>query len=158
MKLILAKTAEVMPGSKLMKLAGFIYIVDRMSGKGSYSRPLGRYHYPRFHSYIEENDSELVINLHLDQKQASYEGFSRHSGEYDGEAVAGEIQRIKAVAEAAGYREKNRSDRGYKPTPVIANPQSAERVAVRPLGAGDFRQTLLAQEAPKKSWWQKLFG
>lgn len=157
MKLILAKTSlDTIAGPKLMRLAGFIYIVDRLSGKGSYSRPLGRYHYPRFHSYIEESQSGLVINLHLDQKQASYEGSKRHSGEYDGEAVEGEMARIKAVALASGYE-----DRGQriikKETDYAATSQTARPVAnVNVLGSGDFRR--VGQVEAKKSWWQKLFG
>lgn len=60
---------------------------------GSFVRRLGTYNYPRFHAYIENGN----INLHLDQKQASYEGSRAHSGEHDSEAVIKEGERIKAV-------------------------------------------------------------
>jgi len=52
--------------------------------------------YPRFHIYGKKiGDSEFELNLHLDQKMASYEGSSAHSGEYDGELVEKEAERIK---------------------------------------------------------------
>ena len=59
----------------------------------SFVRRLGTGSYPLFHVYINER----VINLHLDQKQASYEGYSAHSGEYDGDAVEREAQRIEGI-------------------------------------------------------------
>lgn len=155
MKLILAKTGGgAVPGPNLMRMAGFIYIVDRISGKGSYARKLGLYHYPRFHSYIEESDQGLVINLHLDQKQASYEGTNRHSGEYDGPAVEGEMARIKAVALAAGYEDRgSRAMRKAEEPTNVATARPAVNVNV--LGSGDFRR--IGDVEAKKSWWQKLF-
>jgi hypothetical protein len=42
------------------------------------------------------------INLHLDQKQASYGGSSAHNGEYGGETVETEGERVKRVIE--GWR------------------------------------------------------
>ncbi|HRH22252.1 MAG TPA: hypothetical protein PLJ58_03550 [bacterium] len=155
MKLILAKTEMAVPAPKLMRTAGFIYIVDRHTGTGSFSRPLGRYHYPRFHSYIEERAESLVINLHLDQKQATYEGSNRHSGEYDGEAVAGEMARLKAVALASGYREMAANVQRVSP-PLVASRTSGVS-ASQGLGVGDFAATARKYEA-KKSWWKKLFG
>jgi hypothetical protein len=35
-----------------------------------------------------------VFNLHLDQKKTSYEGSHAHSGQYDGEVVDREADRI----------------------------------------------------------------
>lgn len=74
----------------VMRRSGYGYLRDRNTGQGSYVRRLGSGFYPRFHVYLENNN----INLHLDQKQASYEGTSAHSGEYDGEVVENEAQRI----------------------------------------------------------------
>ena len=52
--------------------------------------------YPRFHIYGRKiADGEFELNLHLDQKMASYEGSSAHSGEYDGELIEKEAERIK---------------------------------------------------------------
>lgn len=62
----------------------------------SFVRRLGRNEYPKFHVYInEEGAEEIILNLHLDQKAPSYAGSSAHSGEYEGEVVEKEIERIK---------------------------------------------------------------
>ena len=66
-----------------------------VGGETSYVRRLSRIqHYPRFHLYLNETPEQLTFNLHLDQKHASYEGSSAHSGEYDGETVKEEADRI----------------------------------------------------------------
>jgi len=77
----------------VIRRSGYGYLRDKNTGSGSYVRRLGNNFYPRFHVYLE-ND---FINLHLDQKQASYEGSLTHSGEYDGEVVEQEGERIKNV-------------------------------------------------------------
>ncbi len=62
-------------------------------------KQLDRNNYPRFHIYIKKNEenNEFVFNLHLDQKQPSYEGSGAHahSGEYEGEIIEREAERIK---------------------------------------------------------------
>ncbi|MFA4845107.1 MAG: hypothetical protein WC654_00935 [Patescibacteria group bacterium] len=50
--------------------------------------------YPRYHAYIENRDGGLQVNLHVDQKAASYEGTSAHAGEYEGPLVESEMGRI----------------------------------------------------------------
>lgn len=66
-----------------------------IGGETSYVRRLSRtQHYPRFHLYLNETADQIIFNLHLDQKHASYEGSSAHSGEYDGETVKAEAERI----------------------------------------------------------------
>jgi len=154
MKLILAKTQNSVPGPKLMRLAGFIYIVDKKFGKDSYSRPLGRYHYPRFHSYIDDSQEQLVINLHLDQKQASYEGFKRHSGEYDGQAVEEEMNRLKSLACASGYQVA-----AYQPRrPVVEKKfQPMVKPTQSGIGSGNYN-AIVTHYQPKQSWWRKIFG
>lgn len=67
----------------------------------SYARSLeaSRF-YPRFHIYLKDiGEKELEISLHLDMKKASYEGTSAHSGEYDGDLVDRESQRIKNISD-----------------------------------------------------------
>lgn len=66
------------------------------SGEHSFVRPLEGLPYPRFHIYLKENKEKglININLHLDQKKPSYKGSSAHSGEYEGEVVKIELQRI----------------------------------------------------------------
>ena len=66
-----------------------------VGGETSYVKRLSRIqHYPRFHLYLNETNDQITFNLHLDQKHASYEGSSAHSGEYNGETVTSEAERI----------------------------------------------------------------
>ncbi|MDP3794569.1 MAG: hypothetical protein Q8R13_01410 [bacterium] len=62
--------------------------VRRMGGVGEY---------PRFHLYADERAGAVVLNLHLDQKQPSYGQSHAHSGEYEGETVARERERIMSL-------------------------------------------------------------
>ncbi len=77
--------------------AGYSLLRYRDTGKQSFIRPLGRGDYPRFHVYVDEAGDSLTFNLHLDQKKASYEGTSAHSGEYDSDTVAAEIARLRSL-------------------------------------------------------------
>ncbi len=61
--------------------AGQISYVKRVSG--------GRF--PRYHAYVEETDKGLQVNLHVDQKEASYAGTSAHGGQYEGPLVEAEM-------------------------------------------------------------------
>lgn len=80
-----------------MRRCGYAEIHDRLSGKTSYVRRLSWNFYPRFHAYLEADGERLMIDLHLDQKKPSYHGSAAHSGEYNGEAVEREAERIKAL-------------------------------------------------------------
>jgi len=53
--------------------------------------------YPRFHLYINETGDKYILNLHLDQKKPSYGKETAHSGEYEGEIVEKEAERIKEL-------------------------------------------------------------
>jgi hypothetical protein len=88
-----------------IRRCGYGLVNDPRAEQVSFSRRLGQGFYPRFHVYINDR----VINLHLDQKQASYEGYSAHSGEYDGEVVEREAERIKVILEKTSA-EKAESD------------------------------------------------
>lgn len=79
----------------LLKRAGYHEFYDRNTGKTSFSRRLTRDHYPRFHIYSEERSGQYFLNLHLDQKKASYRGHTAHSGEYDSDLVAKEGDRLR---------------------------------------------------------------
>lgn len=61
----------------------------------SYVKVLSGSGYPRFHLYINENENQYVLNLHLDQKRPSYGKETAHSGEYDGKVVEDEGERIE---------------------------------------------------------------
>ena len=86
-----------MSGDQILRNAGYGFIRDGRTGKESYVRRLTMDHYPRLHMYFTEDQSAIHLNLHLDQKKASYAGQTAHSGEYDGEIVEGEIERLKGV-------------------------------------------------------------
>ncbi len=73
--------------------------------------------YPRFHIYLKIEGEEsklssspfadarekenLIFNLHLDQKKPIYKGTTAHSGEYEGELVEKEVERIKQILQNA---------------------------------------------------------
>lgn len=77
-----------------LRRLGYVPFTDPKSGEESYTRRLGTHFYPRFHLYVDLKPDELRLNLHLDQKQASYQGFRKHSGEYDGPTVEAEADRL----------------------------------------------------------------
>lgn len=80
---------------QILEAAGYHEFSDPNTGKISYVYRLGTGFYPRFHAYINQSDAgKVVIDLHLDQKQASYEGSRMHSGEYDGDTVEKEVDRL----------------------------------------------------------------
>ncbi|HLD28130.1 MAG TPA: hypothetical protein VJB67_00785 [Patescibacteria group bacterium] len=80
----------------VIRRASYGQVRDRRASQASFARRLGFGIYPRFHAYINGQ----VINLHLDQKQASYQGSNMHSGEYDGETVENEASRIQQIIES----------------------------------------------------------
>lgn len=53
--------------------------------------------YPRFHIYLKEDPAVLSFSLHLDQRKPVYEGTTAHGGDYDGETVAAEVERIQDI-------------------------------------------------------------
>ncbi len=83
-----------------MRQCGYFFVREE-KGELAFARALGSSGsgYPRFHAYInmEKFPRETVINLHLDQKKPIYKGATAHSGEYDGEIVEKEAERIKKI-------------------------------------------------------------
>ena len=89
-------------GRNLMRKVGY---GEKPGFKGqiSYTRRVQGYDFPRFHAYLEESgDGSVQVNLHLDQKPASYEGSHAHSGEYEGPLVEREMARIVATIKSFG--------------------------------------------------------
>ncbi len=78
---------------RLMRKIGYAPHYD------SFVRRIGGADYPRFHIYAQEKGEEIVINLHLDQKRASYKGQTAHSANYSikSDVLAREKERILAV-------------------------------------------------------------
>ncbi len=97
MKIIIKK--ENLPDNpeNILRRAGYHHFIDPNTKESSFSRRLGSGHYPRFHIYLKEQDGKTIIDLHLDQKQASYKGSHMHNAEYEGEVVEREIMRLKKL-------------------------------------------------------------
>lgn len=95
MKIQFSKAARYWP-RQLIRRAGYGEITNR-TGEISYVRIFCVGGYPRFHIYIEENETGFILNLHLDQKKPVYAGQTAHNGEYDGAVVEREAQRISAI-------------------------------------------------------------
>ena len=95
MKLIIDKNRLDAAPEQFLRRAGYGYIRDRRSGQDSFVRRLSNGFYPRLHMYIEEQGDKAILNLHLDQKQASYAGAHAHNAEYDGNIVEAEIERLE---------------------------------------------------------------
>ena len=83
---------------QLMRQAGYTFSRGIVGEEMSFIRPLEANGYPRFHVYLDWQGDNLSINLHLDQKRPSYGVGHAHSGEYDGEMIKNEMERIKRMA------------------------------------------------------------
>jgi len=86
----------------LMRKCGYRFErMDERTGEMAFSRAVegaSASGYPRFHIYLKKDVSrETLLNLHLDQKKPIYKGAIAHSGEYDGEIVEREAERIKKI-------------------------------------------------------------
>ena len=79
----------------LARILGY-RILKGTDSEFNFVRPLTG-NYPRFHLYLKDNGGILNFSLHLDQKKPSYQGQTRHSGEYGGELVEAEKQRIEKI-------------------------------------------------------------
>ena len=83
-----------------MRTIGYMPAYFQKPGEVSIVRQISRNDYPRFHLYIKPIPGAVggySFNLHLDQKKASYEGSTGHSGDYDGPVVEGEAERIQQL-------------------------------------------------------------
>lgn len=83
---------------QFMRTAGYIFKRGIVGEEMSFERPLESSGFPKFHIYLTEDQANIYINIHLDQKRPSYAGAHAHSGEYDGDLLGEEIARIKSLA------------------------------------------------------------
>ena len=159
MKLILDKKAITENIANFLRQAGYLNIYDRRTDKESYVRSLTRGNYPRLHLYIKDLADSWELNLHLDHKQASYEGQHMHNAEYDGDLVSGEINRL---AQLAGVNPPKEA-KGAQPLPsayqpkVAAKPDIKTRYSGKPLvlGHGNLDDFLAPpRRLEKKPWWK----
>ena len=98
-------------GRTLLRRAGYSEYFDKNTGKTSYSKRLGPDFFPKFHAYLESGTEMLTIDLHIDQKQASYGDGVMHSGEYQGELVERETARLRAFI--ANYKKTAPPKKGF---------------------------------------------
>lgn len=95
---ILIPSSNVEQIRNLMRKLGYFENYDRKTNQISYIKRLSREgFYPRFHVYVDENQSGRIINLHLDQKKPSYAGASAHNAEYDSDVAHREGERMKEL-------------------------------------------------------------
>lgn len=79
-----------------LRRSGYVPFRDPKTGSESFICRLGPDFYPRFHLYLKEDNGTLTLSLHLDQKQASYQGTDHmHNGEYEGPHITKELERIR---------------------------------------------------------------
>lgn len=83
--------------SGLMRRLGYHPAYFQKEKEASIVRQVGGADYPRFHLYIKQRGPDIYFNLHLDQKKPSYEGQTGHSGDYEGDVVRSELERIKSL-------------------------------------------------------------
>jgi len=81
----------------MLRRAGYSF--QRHEGQEmSFIRALARAGYPRFHMYASVSGSDLMINIHLDQKKETYGTGTRHHGEYEDEgALKDEVRRLNNI-------------------------------------------------------------
>ena len=79
----------------LMRKAGYHFQGQNTEEELAFNRPPRGF--PRFHLFVKVKNDAIVFNLHLDQKAPNYKGVPAHAGEYDGEVVEKETERIKQI-------------------------------------------------------------
>lgn len=90
------KSNENIPN--IMRMAGYHYY-GKDNDELIFTRPAGQDAYPRFHVYLKEQNDKVHINIHLDQRKTVYKGSTAHKGEYEGELLEREAERIKQFYE-----------------------------------------------------------
>ena len=81
-----------------MRQAGYApHKQDAKTGEFAFNRSITGAQYPKFHVYARDIEGTASLNLHLDQKGASYTGTTLHSGEYNGQLVETEASRIQGL-------------------------------------------------------------
>jgi len=80
----------------LIRAIGY-HFIGRTTEEYHFMRPMNGGAFPRFDIYMRIEGINFVFNLHLDQKRPIYKGITAHSGEYEGELVEKEAERIKQI-------------------------------------------------------------
>jgi len=83
--------------SNVARKIGYLILEAKTPNEYNMVRKITGQNYPRFHIYLKTAGEKYFFNLHLDQKEPSYEGSHAHSGEYFGPVVEQEADRIKQI-------------------------------------------------------------
>ncbi len=84
----------------IMELTGYTTVHFQREGEFSIVRPLKKSGYPRFHLYGTQQNSTIILNLHLEQEKPSFESVDGHTGDADSPAVKEEMERIEQLLNA----------------------------------------------------------
>lgn len=141
------KYLSELPENFIRQKASYAHIHSHHTGHDSYVRRLSRDHYPRLHMYIKDIGDSVIFDLHLDQKQTSYQGARSHNAEHSGAVVEAEMARLKDL-----LRQNMPGASGA----VSVNQSSSETKLEKRVGHGDFRKDSLNVE--KKGFWKKIFS
>ncbi len=148
MKIVIKKENLPMSAEQIARRASYGFIYDKRSGKGSFVRHPGQGRYPRFHMYLKEENGKIIFDLHLDQKQASYEGSHMHNAEYDGTVVEQEILRLKqSISDLYQGSHQNQE--------IPAGEKNSEEVIEDKIGHADIDKDM---KKPRKSPWWKFWN
>lgn len=103
-----------------IRRCGYGEIFDYISKKTSYVRRLSAsYHYPRFHLYYTVENDILILDMHLDEKKARYEGQKAHNAQYDSPQVKEELFRIASFVNSSSVQSSHTNtstEKGEKKT------------------------------------------
>lgn len=159
MKISLNKNRFNVNPDFFLRRAGYAQIQSYHTGKTSYSRRFSRDHYPRFHIYFQIEADKIIFDLHLDQKQVSYEGADHaHNAEHDGPVVETEIDRLKnLLREMAELGIDNRGADSPKEDWEKQLSEELKHDGSRAPKSGDYRKDQPLPEE-KKSFFKKMLG
>ncbi|NCN25540.1 hypothetical protein COT94_02590 [Candidatus Falkowbacteria bacterium CG10_big_fil_rev_8_21_14_0_10_37_14] len=140
-----------------LRQEGYHFVNDRRTGKASFMRSLARGNYPRFHVYMKEDGDNLWLDLHLDQKEASYGGQHMHNGEYAGDLVEAEIARLaNSLGISVNDFNNTETPKEVKKLPEAYRP-TVERTRFSGKGFPFAHSSLEDYVTPPpivKKWWQ----
>jgi hypothetical protein len=83
--------------SNVARSLGYLIIDTKPNGEYNLVRKFSSNHYPRFHAYVQQQGTDFIFSLHLDQKAPIYQGSHAHNGEYFGPIIDEEADRIKSI-------------------------------------------------------------
>lgn len=85
--------------ANFFRRAGYAF-QKREGGEMAFVRRLTDREFPRLHLFCRIEGDKFLVNMHIDQKAASYDGQNMHSGEYgeDSDLLREEAERFKSIS------------------------------------------------------------